>query len=234
MFNNASNIDASHSTFSEVHRDQYVYSTTRAQGNLSINTIVHGNQVFQSSFGENPWLFIAGRTDLKPREGLENLYRAHVPSAAFDSVDRHPAPSCLPGTRLELLAHLTDWVDNPSCDQPVCWLSGPAGSGKSAIAQSVAEKYASRRRLAASFFFSRKEISRRKAQGLFPTLACQLLVFAPSIRPALLDALDTDATIPTKVLTEQARRLLQEPIVSSTCSFPEPVLIVVDSLDECD
>lgn len=75
---------------------------------------------------------------------------------------------------------------------------------------------------------------RRKAKGFFPTLACQMLAFAPSIGPALLNALDADATIPTKVLLEQARRLLQEPIVSSASSFPDPVLIVVDSLDECD
>ena len=157
-----------------------------------------------------------------------------MPGAAFDSIDRHPAPACLPGTRLELLARLSDWVDNPNCDQPICWLNGLAGSGKSAVAQSIAEKYATQRRLAASFFFSRKEILRRKAHGFFPTLACQLLVFAPSVRPALLHALDADATIPTKVLLEQARRLLQEPVMSSPTSFPDPVLIVVDSLDECD
>lgn len=167
-------------------------------------------------------------------QGLENLYRSSVPGAAYDSIDRHPAPACLPGTRLELLARLADWVDTPNCDQPICWLSGLAGSGKSAVAQSIAEKYAGQRRLAASFFFSRKEILRRKAHGFFPTLACQLLVFAPSIKPALLDALDADASIPTKVLLEQARRLLQEPIVSSPTSFLDPVLIVVDSLDECD
>ena len=157
-----------------------------------------------------------------------------MPGAAFDSIDRHPAPACLPGTRFEVLARLAEWIDSPNCDQRICWLSGIAGSGKSAIAQSIAEKYASQRRLAASFFFSRKEIMRRKAQGFFPTLACQMLVFAPFIRPALLDALDADATIPTKVLSEQARRLLQEPLLSSMDSFSNPILIVVDSLDECD
>ena len=61
-----------------------------------------------------------------------------------------------------------------------------------------------------------------------------MLASIPSIRPALLDALDTDAMIPTKVLLEQARRLIQEPIMSSTDSFPHPILIVIDSLDECD
>ncbi|KIK93400.1 hypothetical protein PAXRUDRAFT_59272, partial [Paxillus rubicundulus Ve08.2h10] len=90
-------------------------------------------------------------------------------SAAFNSFERHPAPACLPGTRLDLLARLAGWVDHPDVDQRICWLSGLAGSGKSAVAQTIAEKYASQNRLAASFFFSRKEILRRTAQGFFPT-----------------------------------------------------------------
>ncbi|KAF9221163.1 WD40 repeat-like protein [Gyrodon lividus] len=61
-----------------------------------------------------------------------------------------------------------------------------------------------------------------------------MLAFAPSIRPAIIDALNEDYTIPTKVLVEQMRRLLQAPISSIQSSFLDPVLIVIDSLDECD
>ncbi|KAF9230439.1 hypothetical protein BU15DRAFT_57231, partial [Melanogaster broomeanus] len=165
---------------------------------------------------------------------MDNLLRASVTSAAFDSIERHPAPACLPGTRLELLARLAEWADNPATDQCVCWLSGVAGSGKSAVAQSIAEKYARLNRLAASFFFSRKEISRRTAQRIFPTLASQMVVFAPSIKPAISDALNEDYTIPMKVLVEQMRRLLQAPMSSVQCSCLDPVLVVIDSLDECD
>jgi hypothetical protein len=166
--------------------------------------------------------------------GIESLLRASVTSAAFDSIERHPAPACLLGTRLDLLARLGGWVDDPDVDQRICWLSGLAGSGKSAVAQTIAEKYASQNRLAASFFFSRKEILRRTAQKFFPTLACQMLAFAPSIKPAIVNALNKDYTIPTKVLVEQMRGLLQAPISSVQSSFPDPVLIVIDSLDECD
>ncbi|KAH7926003.1 hypothetical protein BV22DRAFT_1128583 [Leucogyrophana mollusca] len=57
MFNNSTDIDASHSTFSEVHHDQH--NTTGAvtvQGNHSTHTIVHGNQISngrQSSISYN-------------------------------------------------------------------------------------------------------------------------------------------------------------------------------------
>ncbi|KAF9231030.1 hypothetical protein BU15DRAFT_82907 [Melanogaster broomeanus] len=132
------------------------------------------------------------------------------------------------------LRRLAEWADNPATNQRVCWLSGVAGSGKSAIAQSIAEQYARQNRLAASFFFSRKEISRRTAQRFFPTLASQMLVFAPSIKAAVIDAVNEDYAIPTKVLVEQMRRLLQKPMSSVQCSFPDPVLVVIDSLDECE
>ncbi|KAH7886710.1 hypothetical protein F5I97DRAFT_1869601 [Phlebopus sp. FC_14] len=216
MFNNASNIDASHSTFSEVHRDQYLRSQTQIQGNQTVNTIIHGNQIFQGS------------------SALESLVGASVTSASFDSIDRHPAPTCLPGTRLGLLERLTEWVDDRDSGQRICWLSGLAGSGKSAVAQTVAEKYASQHRLAASFFFSRKEMARRTAQRFFPTITCHLLTFAPSITPAIVDALSDDYTIPTKVLAEQMRRLLLAPLSAVENSHKDPTLIVVDSLDECD
>ncbi|KIJ62505.1 hypothetical protein HYDPIDRAFT_169151 [Hydnomerulius pinastri MD-312] len=216
MFNNASHIDASHSTFSEVHRDQHIHSQTRVQGNQTVNTIVHGNQIFYGS------------------SGLDSLIRASVTGAAFDSIDRHPAPTCLSGTRLGLLARLTEWADNCDTDQRICWLSGLAGSGKSAVAQTIAEKYAGLGRLAASFFFSRKEIARRTAQRFFPTITCQLLASAPSIKLAVINALSEDSTIPTKVLVEQMRRLLLAPILSTKNPFSDPMLIVVDSLDECD
>ncbi|KAG8215710.1 hypothetical protein J3R82DRAFT_7590 [Butyriboletus roseoflavus] len=61
MFNNTSNIDASHSTFSEVHRDQYIHSRINVQGNYTLNTIVHGNQIFQGGLGENLSLRCVGQ-----------------------------------------------------------------------------------------------------------------------------------------------------------------------------
>ncbi|KAH7925768.1 WD40 repeat-like protein [Leucogyrophana mollusca] len=216
MFNNSSNVDASHSTFSEVHRDQYNTANTFVQGSQNIHTIVHGNQIFQGS-----------------NASLEALHKAIAPSAAFDSAERHPAPACLPGTRVDVLGRISNWVeqsDNPS----ICWLSGMAGSGKSAIAQSVAEKYAGEKRLAASFFFSRRELERSSTQHFFPTLASQIMTFIPSVRPTIIDTLNDDFTTPTKVLREQMQKLLLAPLKAANAHFTSPMLMVIDSLDECD
>ncbi|KAF9234905.1 hypothetical protein BU15DRAFT_78536 [Melanogaster broomeanus] len=101
--------------------------------------------------------------------GLDNLLRASVTSAAFDSIERHPAPACLPGTRLELLARLAEWADNPATDQRVCWLSGVAGSGKSLL------------------LLEEGNIAQDGPKAVSNALASQMLVFAPSIKPAIID-----------------------------------------------
>ncbi|KAF9261339.1 hypothetical protein L218DRAFT_842724, partial [Marasmius fiardii PR-910] len=44
---------------------------------------------------------------------------------------------CLPGTREEVRRVIHEWRKSDS--PPVCWLSGSAGVGKSAIALSVAK-----------------------------------------------------------------------------------------------
>ena len=51
------------------------------------------------------------------------------------------------------------------------WMQGPAGAGKSAIQQTIAERAASERILAASFFFSHEDPERDNPGKLIPTLA---------------------------------------------------------------
>ncbi|KIJ08710.1 hypothetical protein PAXINDRAFT_172813 [Paxillus involutus ATCC 200175] len=216
MFNNSTNVDASHSTFSEVHRDQYYNSRVNVQGSQTVNTTIHGNQVFQGS-----------------QTGLEALQKASALSALYDSAERYPAPQCLKGTRVQLLDRLSRWMEDAN-EKPICWVNGRPGSGKSAVSQTVAEKYASQKRLAASFFFSRRDIERRTTRHFFPTIATQFLSSIPSVRPAIVAALEQDYMIPSKVLREQMQKLLLEPLSSGLELLESPLLIIVDALDECD
>ena len=72
--------------------------------------------------------------------GIDILYDASDPGAAFDSRD-HYGRRCFPGTREQYIADITNWVTE-SVDPPslVYWMRGPAGVGKSAIAQTCTEK----------------------------------------------------------------------------------------------
>ena len=70
--------------------------------------------------------------------------------AAYDSQERDPAPRCLPGTRKGVLEKIETWVKAGSGGKSVLWVHGPAGAGKSAIAQTVAETCASTKLLLCS------------------------------------------------------------------------------------
>src|SRR6267154_1543074 len=105
---------------------------------------------------------------------LERLSQVAVKGAEYDSPERQPHPKCLQGTRVVLLDHVVGLLDNKGKSQLI-WLHGTAGVGKSAVAFTVAERMrglrvreqvANERRLAGSFFFSRKH-TRRCTTGYF-------------------------------------------------------------------
>jgi hypothetical protein len=73
---------------------------------------------------------------------------APVRDAEYTRRSGHVA-KCLEHTRKDVIDKIKCFVDKTRGDDRICWLKGPAGSGKSAIAQTVAEWYAVKKRLAA-------------------------------------------------------------------------------------
>jgi len=108
-------------------------------------------------------------TDLgDSRSSWERLHQVAVKGVEYDSRERQPHPKCLEGTRVDLLDHIHGLLDNGEKSR-IIWLHGTAGVGKSAVAFTVAErmkalkvseKTTTERRLAGSFFFSRKHTKR--------------------------------------------------------------------------
>ncbi|TFK58238.1 hypothetical protein BDN72DRAFT_735788, partial [Pluteus cervinus] len=63
-------------------------------------------------------------------------------------------PKCHPDTRMAVQDSLVAWRGNRTAG-PVRLISGWTGTGKTTIAQTMAEYWAKRGQLAGSFFFSR-------------------------------------------------------------------------------
>ncbi|KAF8227239.1 hypothetical protein L208DRAFT_1126284, partial [Tricholoma matsutake] len=61
---------------------------------------------------------------------------------------------CLEDTCEEVLRKISAWCGG-EINYPVCWLEGPAGSGKSTIAHTITKQCDDHNWLAFSFFFSR-------------------------------------------------------------------------------
>ncbi|KAF8187606.1 hypothetical protein K438DRAFT_1009789 [Mycena galopus ATCC 62051] len=195
--------------------------------------------------------------------GRHILYRAATGDASHDSEDRFPQPRCHPKTREEMLDVLLNWTsgiepparrisgdyayhrlfeaneneahgsssDIPS--SPILWLHGPAGAGKSAIAQSLCQKLEADGRLGASFFFKRGHPSRGHVKRLVATIAYQLALRLPDFNDHVSRNVENDPSLVDKSFSIQVEKLIVEP--SRRSQHPSPALVVViDGLDECD
>ena len=145
--------------------------------------------------------------------------------AGFRYSDRQ---GCLKGTREAVLESIESWSKDFDVS-PVYWLNGLAGTGKSTIAQTIAERVFADGRLGASFFCSRDFKDRSDLHYIFPTLAFQLAQKHPEFRSILVRLLRSNPDIVNESLYYQMETLIVEPLSSLTI----PMVIVIDALDEC-
>ncbi|KAF9447409.1 hypothetical protein P691DRAFT_671585, partial [Macrolepiota fuliginosa MF-IS2] len=142
-----------------------------------------------------------------------------------------PQLSCYPGTRLKLTTEIQTWFFDHDRQWEFLWLNGPAGVGKSAVAQTVAEYALENDMLGAVYFFSRPN-QRNKYIQVFITLAYQLSIRFPGYRDFVGAKLATEPDLLTKTPRIQFRKLIVEPLL--LLSHERKRVIVLDELDECD
>ena len=154
-----------------------------------------------------------------------------------DSKERYDAPKCHEDTRKAVIKDITSWVSDDSKDSLILWISAPAGSGKSAILQKIAELFHDSGGLAASFFFSRTAAQRQTEARLIATITAQLAVSIPTTRRFIDQAVLDDSSIFDKTLHVQMKRLVIQPLICASLlegrSSPWPSLLIIDGLDEC-
>ena len=110
-------------------------------------------------------------------------------------------------------------------------MNGLAGTGKSTIAKTIAERLFADGQLGASFFCSRDFEDRRNLQMIFPTLAVQLARRYIKFRSILVSLIQSDGPdIAYESLYDQMRKLIAKPLIESKIS----TVIVIDALDECE
>ncbi|KAJ7050404.1 hypothetical protein C8F01DRAFT_1222388 [Mycena amicta] len=155
--------------------------------------------------------------------------------ALHNSEQRFPPPKCHPQTRVAVQEAIQSWAMSDSEEAPdVLWLYGPAGAGKSAIAQTMAERWSASGNLTAAFFFARWRNGGGDGAKLFPTLAYQFALCSPALKKLISRAMEEDPSICDKTLEEQARVLIRDRFLELGCDYPTPHLVVIDGLDECN
>jgi len=128
-----------------------------------------------------------------------------------------------------------DWIKDPEA-QSIFWLTGWAGTGKSAIAWTICSRARDDPEvvLGGSFFFSRSSSSaaQRDVRYVIATLAQVLARQSDVYGQALADELSHDPDILHKHISVQIETLLSKPLVA-LASSPVPIVFVIDALDEC-
>ena len=134
---------------------------------------------------------------------------------------------CLDGTRRTVLDEIEQWVND--FEKPsVYWLNGLAGTGKSAIAQTIAERMSEGGKLGASFFCSRDFEERSDLQLVFPTIAVQLARKYTRFRSIFIPLVQLDPGIAYESPYHQMDKLIARPLKEADIS----TVIVIDALDE--
>lgn len=152
--------------------------------------------------------------------------------AAHDSRAREHKPSCLEDTRVEIQRQIEEWSRD---EQGKCifWLYGMAGTGKSTIAQTMAQKLDEQGRLGASFFFSRGQGDLGRADRLFSTIAHQLARQSDTLKQQVCRFLAKHSDVAQQSLQKQWKSLILQP-VKELDQLSSIYILVIDALDECD
>ncbi|KAF9532524.1 hypothetical protein CPB83DRAFT_625811 [Crepidotus variabilis] len=208
------------------------------QGNFKAKdshfNIIEGNQIINSA---------------DDRNAIEALDEHCAPSARLNSKERFDAVPCARETRKSVLDLLNAWIQRPDSLSLLAWLFGPAGAGKSSIAQSLALEAEKSGMLAATFFFSGTSSIRDRADGdrLFPTLVSELIETFPELKPFVV------AAITRRSFFGLARRAIFDKLLVDPLRMPDITgnselgrveapfrlkgkarLVVIDGLDECN
>ncbi|KAF9004367.1 hypothetical protein BDQ17DRAFT_1408845, partial [Cyathus striatus] len=177
---------------------------------------------------------------------LHHLADSACLGAGHQSKERFDAPKCHPETRIAVLDDIMSWVSSENPKEHMMWLSGPAGAGKSSIAQTVCEQCYRDKKLLSSFFFSwtATGIGRDDGNRLVPTIACQLAIAIPGARDYIIDQLEKDPSLLSYSMEAQMQKLILDPLAQVYERLPDPAnshnpdshlptLVVIDGLDEC-
>ncbi|KAF5327525.1 hypothetical protein D9619_004408 [Psilocybe cf. subviscida] len=195
----------------------------------------------------------------EPNKRLELLYGQVAPNAILNAGGRADEVKCFPGTREEVLAKIEAWIDAKELnhERRIFWLSGPAGAGKSAIVQTLAERCMARGVPMVNFFFFRADVTRNHARPIVATLLYQLFNSHPTLKPLVGTVLAEKPLVLNQALADQFEYLIKDPVhslikLSALCDQFEhsinnpvrtiihppvhqwPMVILIDGLDECD
>ncbi|KAF9445120.1 hypothetical protein P691DRAFT_290098 [Macrolepiota fuliginosa MF-IS2] len=162
---------------------------------------------------------------------LEKMLPYIIPGAEYNSAARDPPPRCHPDTRTKIRADLQDRFDDGT---RMVWMHGPAGVGKSAIMQTIAEAVSPQTTCTTLFFSRYSDPPRNESRKVFATLAYRVAADNLDYRNYIEERMSQDPAFLERSLDEQFRRLFLAPFINHRVQAgSHKWVVLLDGLDEC-
>ncbi|KAH6906304.1 hypothetical protein BKA70DRAFT_1044977, partial [Coprinopsis sp. MPI-PUGE-AT-0042] len=156
--------------------------------------------------------------------------------ALHDGGGRFDNSPCYTGTHVKAIKDVMKWILKGPVEERVLYVTGPLGSGKTALMQTLCNRCSGIGLVLASWFFSVRDNTRKGKAHLAPTIAYQMGVLYPQLQILIHLAIEADLEIFEKELRYQLKKLVIEPWRSSfALRTPDTQCLVlfIDALDEC-
>ncbi|KZP17847.1 WD40 repeat-like protein [Athelia psychrophila] len=160
-----------------------------------------------------------------------DLIIGHLPYA--DGAGFDPDKSCIRGTRIAALKEIHEWINKEDGDDTarILVLTGVAGVGKSAIANTVAQHYDAVKRLGSFVSFDRADQARRHPGNLLSTVARDIADLDLNWKSALYDTVKHSHSLRKNTSPiRQMESFVLEP--AKALAIVGPIVVVIDTLDE--
>ena len=155
-----------------------------------------------------------------------------------------PGSGCLPNTRVDLLKDVDTWLEkNGPGEESTAWVYGYAGSGKSALLNSIAKSLENKENtdiLFTVFTCKRDDAQRSDVQRILPTICYDLTQFYDDYRGVISNIVSQPKgrSISTGDVASQSELLFgkspsYDVISPAGARRPHVHVILIDGLDEC-
>ncbi|TFK64299.1 hypothetical protein BDN72DRAFT_925749 [Pluteus cervinus] len=153
--------------------------------------------------------------------------------AQLHPVPYNSGPLCLPGTRTEVLQKILNWTTQHHTQ--LFWLYGQAGTGKSAIAQSVFNQLRQTNMMRAFYTCSKTNAQLQNPLNVLPTICFQLCNVHKEYAKYISNQIDNDLSLKEGLghIATQLESLFIKPLQHVSIASETGLLIILDALDEC-
>ncbi|KAJ3031652.1 UNVERIFIED_CONTAM: hypothetical protein HDU68_001732 [Siphonaria sp. JEL0065] len=141
------------------------------------------------------------------------------------------------GTRMWLVSEIDEWIrDEREGGAQLLWIKAKAGVGKSVMSALIADRLHRENALAAAFFCKHDDQRLKTPLLMVTTMAYSLAQWSPAIGRFLLTLMQNETAVDFRASASLLfRQLVLDPLneLAENSSSLQPVVLVVDALDEC-